>query len=595
MNNHKRKSIGSYILAGIMLCALLGMIYFGCQKNGYHIDEVYSYGLANSEYLPFMHFGEQDYAVKDWMLEYGAGESLGQLVGNLKKDYDILKEYDFDFYQTPIYQAYRVAQANSADTTTTTWVSGQDYLHYIAVSPQNSFNYASVYYNQRGDVHPPLFYMLLHTICSVFQGRFSKWYGLVINMVFLLLTLWMLYRMCREFVGGEKVALAIVAVYAFSQGFMSTAMFIRMYAMLTFWVVWSCYLHLRLVKADFQMTKKRVFSLMLVTFLGFYTHYYYVLYAIGIAMVCAVLMAVKKKYRNLFQYILTLGTTAVLGICIWLFAIKHVFYGYRGQGSFQALKQIEYYFLKLKLIAAQIFSPMLGGKWWLLVVVLLLTLTAMILVKGQGVKAGNICMIVLPILFYTVMVSQIVPFYADRYVMCTYPFVCMILIGGIGYLVKCLCGGSLTVVSEKLQNSLKKYRGRVETIVLLTAVGILFVCNNYFWHMPGYLCPEGQETATVLENTDCVYVLPDGDWNESAEESTVLAQCKRVGIVYESNISVLSEEYEYQEGDNLMICVHNQMDVDDVIRKVQESLGAESLREISRENGTNVVRVTFTK
>ncbi len=71
-------------------------------KEEYHVDEVYSYGLANSEYLPFMHFGQHDYNVRGWMEEYGAGESLGQLFGNLISDLKILKE-------SVIYQDYLTA------------------------------------------------------------------------------------------------------------------------------------------------------------------------------------------------------------------------------------------------------------------------------------------------------------------------------------------------------------------------------------------------------------------------------------------------------------------------------------------------------
>ena len=221
----------------IVMISVAGMLYFGTQKEGYHVDEMYSYGLANSEYLPFMHFGESGYDVKDWMLEYGAGESFGDLFKNLWKDYQILKDHDFQFYNTPIYRDYRVAQENSADTRTTTWVSGQAYRDYLSVSRNNTFNYASVYYNQRGDVHPPFYYLLLHTVCSLFPGVFSKWFALVINIVFLTGTLLLLYRMVKRYLGGRSPALAVVAVYGFSNGFFTSAMYLRMYAVLTFMVV----------------------------------------------------------------------------------------------------------------------------------------------------------------------------------------------------------------------------------------------------------------------------------------------------------------------------------------------------------------------
>ena len=150
------------ILFLIVLTAICSMLYWGNQKEGYHVDELYSYGLANSEYLPFMHFGTHDYMVKDWMKEYGPGNEFPDLFKNLIHDVNVLKSANFNIKSSSLYQDYLYAQQNSANTHSTTWVAGQDYLHYLTASPENRFNIASVYYNQRGDVHPPLFYLLLH-------------------------------------------------------------------------------------------------------------------------------------------------------------------------------------------------------------------------------------------------------------------------------------------------------------------------------------------------------------------------------------------------------------------------------------------------
>ena len=92
----------SFLLLFIIMFSIVTMLYFGHKKQGYHVDELYSYGLANSEYLPFMHFGISGYDVKDWMNEYGAGESFRDLIKNLIKDFKILRECNFDFYNSEI-------------------------------------------------------------------------------------------------------------------------------------------------------------------------------------------------------------------------------------------------------------------------------------------------------------------------------------------------------------------------------------------------------------------------------------------------------------------------------------------------------------
>lgn len=582
------------IILGIVLGSLFCMLYFGTKKNGYHVDEIYSYGLSNSGYLPFMHFGYHDYTVKDWMKEYGTGESMGELVSNLVKDFRILKEADFDLYHSEIYRDYLIAQANSADTKSTTWVSGDDYLHYIAVSPENTFNYASVYYNQRGDVHPPLFYMILHTVCSVFQGSFSKWYGLGINMIFMLLTMGVLYKMCVRFCGGKISAVAILAMYGFSGGFITTVMFIRMYAMLTFFVVTDCYLHLKMAEKGFGLKKRERCTLGMVTILGFLTHYYFVIYAIGIALVACIRMMMKKNWRQMTGYVLTMAASAGIGLCAWPFAIKHVFFGYRGRGSLEALTQWNVYLIKIKLMMGQIFGPMLGGKWWLWLGLPVLVIVIALVAKKSCLNWERISFIMIPAFLYVIFVAQMVPYYTDRYVMCVYPFVCMVFVGSLYYIFEMACDGLKRKVWGGKSVHIHKYKEHFYTGLMVLAVCVFLACGSCFVSMPGYMYPEGQELVQVPANTDCVFVLPDGDWNESAEDSSILAKCRKIGVVYESALEILKEEYTYQSGDYLMVCVQKNMDVEQVLQRVRETLGTNELIEVSRTNGGSAVRILLT-
>ncbi len=577
------------VLSGIVIGVIVTMLYYGNKKEGYHVDEVYSYGLANSEYLPFMHFGYHDYNVKDWMKEYATGNAFGDIFKNVVKDFNILKDCGFDFKSSVIYQDYLVAQANSADTKTTTWMSGEDYLHYISASPENRFNYASVYYNQRGDVHPPLFYILLHTICSLFTESFSKWYGLVLNMIFMLLSMKVLYKLCDRLYADKFLATLIMALYGFSSGFMTTALFLRMYAILTFFVLASCYLHLALADEDFELTKRRRRQIAIVTLLGFLTHYYFVIYAIGMAAVCSVWMLFRKKTGYLFRYICTLITTAVIGLCVWPFAIKHVFFGYRGKGSFQALAQVEAYLIKIKLMIGQLFGPMLQGKWWIWVLAVAVLALCALLCKRSKIAWGKIGLISIPAILYVLLVSQIVPFYTERYVMCIFPFVCITLVGSVYYAVK-ICCERLSKISV-LEKWIWKHGEKVLLVCMIAAMSLFFALNNCYTNTPGYLFLKGQETVELPENTDCVFVLPDGDWNESAEESTVFAQARRVGVVYESNLEVLGANYERQYGDYLMVFVQKNMDEEEVLAKVKKCLGVEHLREVSRSMGGSAVRI----
>ncbi len=573
----RKLSIEKWILLLIITVSLITMIAYGSQKEGYHLDEIYSYGLANSEYLPFMHFGESGYDVKDWMLEYGAGESFGDLVTNLIKDFQILKECGFDIYSSEIYQDYLIAQANSADTFTTTWVSGQDYRDYLAVSESNTFNYASVYYNQRGDVHPPLYYILLHTVCSVFQGTFSKWFGLAINFAVLTVTLLLLYRMVSRHLGGQRVALAVTAAYGLSNGIMTSAMYLRMYALLTLMTVLYCYVHLEIAAGDFCIKGKKRWMLIGATLGGFLTHYYFVLYAIGIAAVYVVWMGSRKKWKSLLQYILTLACTAVGGLCIWPFALKHVFQGYRGQASLNVITSGLFYLSKTKLLMDHIIGQLMGGHWWVLLAVFVMLTVVLIRQKGKNMPVAKGLLLVLPVAVYTLLVSQIVPFLVERYVMCTFPFWCLFIVAGI------------TLSVEKLvKRPWKQW-------VPLMAGGLLLLFGNCYANPPDYLYPGGQETVEIPDNTDCVYVLPNDSWNESAGDSSILAQCDNVAVVYHAELDCLKDTYEYTSGDVLMVSIHKDLDIEVVLADVRRILGVEELKEGKRLYGDTAVSILLTE
>lgn len=564
------------ILFLLLFLSLLTMLYFGSRKEGYHVDEVYSYGLANSEYLPFMHFGSHDYNVKDWMMEYGAGESFRDLFGNLWKDFQILKENGFQWRQTVIYRDYLTAQANSADTRSSGWLPGQAYLNYIAVSESNTFNYASVYYNQRGDVHPPLYYMILHTVCSFFTGVFSPWFGLGINIVFLILMLVILYRMTRAYLGGEAAALVTVAVTGLSCGMMTTAVYLRMYALMTLMVVACCAVHLKILSEDFRL-KGRNAALLLLTVLGGYmTHYYFVLYAIGIAAVFVVLMAVGRRWRCLLKYILLLSSAAAIGLCIWPFAIKHVFHGYRGYEALNVIVSANFYQIKVLLMMRQIVAQMLGGQGWIVWLVLAALAVVCILQRGKGMPVAKGAVVFLPILGYVLFVSQIVPFFVERYVMCAFPFVILFVTAGAAYcLKKCL-------------------KGRWLNVCMALGGLLLLLANNAYRHLPGYLYTGGQQTVILPANTDCIYVLPDGDWNESAIDSTILAQCRKVALAYRSSLPTLVADYRYQAGDTVMVAIQKDMDVEEVLQEVRTLFHIEELTETGRQQGNVAVRILLT-
>lgn len=587
MKNEKR--IDRILLACLLALALGGMLYYGNQKEGYHIDELYSFGLANSEYLPFMHFGEMEYSVKDWMLEYGPGESLADLARNLVKDLDILKENGFQLRNTVIYQDYLRAQANSMDTRTTTWVSGQAYLEYLAASRSNRFNYASVYYNQRGDVHPPLFYIGLHTVSSFFPEHFSKWLGLVPNFLYMLLAIFVLWHMVSRHLGGERLALVVVATFALSKSMVTTAIFLRMYALLTLMVLWCCDSHLELLEKEDRMDRGLHVRLCLSVLLGYLAHYYFVIYVLILAFVMACHMIYRRHWKELVKYVSSMAITALAGILVWPFSIKHVFLGYRGRDSLQTLSGGQYSIWRLQYMTGNFLGSAWGGHWKIAEGILAVLVFGVILLwAGKLIKKGTldlripwakIALTTLPLTGYVMMVTQITPFLDERYLSCLLPLFYVLFVCGLALVLRGI-GECFPALPKKVCDG------------LVLGMGVLMILlGNYVTHEPGYLFRGGQEKTEVPEQCVCVYVLPDGDWNESANETNVLAKCEKVALVYASDLEVLRGTYSYEEGQTVMVAVHQSLDAEEVTEKVREVLGVEDLAAVSVATSSNSQKI----
>lgn len=256
----KRKGF-YFALVLLVLIQACNIVYtFVNVKEGYHSDEAWSYGLANSYYRPFLHLRE--------------GVSY-------RKFYIELTE------------------------NTNQWISGNVFKDYITVQPTERFAYGSVYSNQVLDCHPPLYYMMLHTVCSFFPNQFSWWYGLTLNLVFFLGTQVFLFLAAEKLSRSEAAAFLVCMFYGGGQGVLCTFTYIRQYSLLTLLCVaftyWGiCLYHQYVEKAKFR--KSTLAAAGVTAFLAFLTHYYAIAYmGVFTALFCLWLL-LKRGIRSMFLY-----------------------------------------------------------------------------------------------------------------------------------------------------------------------------------------------------------------------------------------------------------------------------------------------------
>lgn len=262
-----------YILVLILMAEVFTMIIIGQNKQGFFMVEISTYGLANSFYEPF----------NNWTPEY---------------------------YNQ--------------------WNSSEYYFSYVETHDETQFRYDSVYYNQSQDVHPPLYYYLLHTICSFFPNQFSKWFGIGLNIACYLVVNILIYCTSRRYFKEEWMSYIPVLFYGFSIAAASTVMLIRMYMLMTMFAMLLLYVHTAYIFKEEILSRKALALCVITTWLGASTQYFFSYIAFFFAAFTCIFLIIKKQYKNMIKYGLSM-----LGGIISLFitfppSYNHVFSGYRG-------------------------------------------------------------------------------------------------------------------------------------------------------------------------------------------------------------------------------------------------------------------------
>lgn len=271
----KSKKFIVVLFCAIVLSQLAHITYiFTTVKTGYGSDEIWSYGLSNSYYKPFIH----------------------------ASDHDITESY-----------------ING-------WFTGEDFSEYVTVQDGQQFSYGSVWYNQSKDVHPPLFYAVMHTICSFFPDTFSLWYGYSINVVTFIITQILIFKIAKKVSKSTVTAFATIILWGFSLGANSLYIYIRMYTMSVMFMVILLYINTLIYEAG-KFSKKYVIPLVVVTMLGGLTHYYFYISACVLSVLFCIWFIAKKQFKNLFAYGFSMLGGVALAIAVFPSAIGHMLGG----------------------------------------------------------------------------------------------------------------------------------------------------------------------------------------------------------------------------------------------------------------------------
>lgn len=473
------------------------MLHFAFAKQGFHVDEIYSYGLSNSYYNPF-------------------------------------------------------------PTAINEWTPSTYYQNYLMPNHATAFEYGSVMSNQVNDVHPPLYYLLFHTIASFWQGGFSPMVGLTLNLGAHIATVIVLFFSIYYLTKNFYLSIFAGLFWGLSIGGLSSMLFIRMYHLMGFFVISLLYLLLRYSRSNKSHTTILLIPIFIATLLGALTHYYFYLYAFFIvAVACIGLLMIKEFKKAIILGVIEVGA---IGVAWGIFpaVFSHIFASNRGvevlnnanNANFTENLKLYLSFVQKDLLA-DVSLPIFIGV--LIGCIFLLCVQRKTLINR--VTFLQIAMIILPMGLYIFLVQDLSHYHTARYI---YPIYSVVAVAVV------------LVIYFSLRAILSKPWSTAMTILGLSLIVLLGFKREtvYFQYSD-----QGALTQSILENpTNSAMVFSASRW-QIAEYSPQLALHDEVYpmILESTDASDMPVMEAHDLGEPLTIYTNStQLKQEDLIQSVLE-------------------------
>ena len=423
-----------------------------------------------------------------------------------------------------------------------------DYYDEFRVLKGEGFRYGLVKQIQSWDVHPPMYYWVLHTVCSMFPGTFTKWTGLGINLIFHGISLWLIMYLTQlllmaidnrgstgskqEICGddsksdnssivaiGKKkdgdngsgsticnsvrgfLPVIVMAVWGLSPESISEVVFIRMYAMLTMLILLTLIFHVKQMmrpQTDRLPIKEFVIPVAALTYVGFMTHYYYVVFlffivlffwiwrirelrsSTGLTGDSVILQGASSEnkadikrssgiFGRIIAYPLILVIPLILGYLTYPSCLGQIFRGQRGTQAIGSFADTSNTFERIRFFADVLSKQSFGGLLflWLVLITFILLAAKVQNKKLIGIGCPECTMTLIATVCYFLIVSKTGLLMGDE---------------SIRYIMP-MCGIAVMLVLIYLVNISGQIRMRVSSVTFIIA----FIMLDIFGLSKGYV------------------------------------------------------------------------------------------------------------
>lgn len=228
----------TYVTVFFILAAIFLQIFLLLQKDSFHVDEIFSYGMSNS--------------AKGWVL-FSSPQDLDNQI-----------------------------------------INGRDIRNYLIPSEESSFK--QTWINTASDNHMPIYSILFRCFSILFEYNDILFPIIIFNTLTFLFLLVGIYLIGKKLYKEEYV-LFFVSFFAFFQPVISLAIYIRMYLLLMAFSVWSLYFIIRYL---LYQNKKDLIGVFVFSLMTILTHYYGIIFCFFMVGCACLALLFLKRYEKVF-------------------------------------------------------------------------------------------------------------------------------------------------------------------------------------------------------------------------------------------------------------------------------------------------------
>ena len=349
--------------------------------------------------------------------------------------------------------------------------------------------------------------------------------------------------------------------------------YIRMYALSTLNILITTYLHFKLFDSE-KLNIKLLIGIGVSALIGSLTHYYYLFFLAMLFIIFVVKYIKEHRIKELIGYFVTMVIAGASSLIIFPYSIKHMFFGYRGQGVISKLTDIT---LFIASIASYIYkvNRFVFNNILLLIVIACIVIYIKYKKEKLDIKNKYMKLILLPTLFYFLIVSVASPWIELRYIM---PICSLIFVIVMYYLIKLL--GNI-------------FTERTADIILYATILILLISPIVFRIEPEVAYTDKKEIVSKLKgdyNIPTLYLFNSGH-NRFLDDIYLFSLLDNSYIAKdieynEENIKSILEDKDLSKG--IVLFINEDQDNDSILEIVKKALDADNVEYMKRLNACDV-------